>query len=247
MRQIHSLWKEAFLGLLSLSLLAIPGGGCGGGTSGGGTAGSTTFEGTVAGNGGETGTVTVTVETTVAALNVSITSKAKAQTSGDVNATGECIIVGDPPIPLSGTFTPSTGAMDLSSSDGTTNFTGTIGSGEMSGTFTGPGGLSGGFSGLNASDSTVTTYCGTFSGGDSGVFNVQVDSSGNLSGSAIPTSDTGGSPVSLSGTVTGNSITGESSEGNSFSGTIAGNDVSGTFEVTGGGTGTFSGSAGACE
>ena len=239
MRQIHSFWRGAFLSLLSLSLLAIPGGGCGGGSAGGGgTSTSTDFEGTLAGNGGETGTLSVTVETDVASL--------KTQTSEEVAATGVCIFVGQPPVDLTGTFTPLSGDLSLTG-DGTT-FTGTISGGRTSGTFSNPTtGLSGGFSGLDSSDSTVTTYCGTFSGGDTGVFNVQVDSSGNLSGSAIPTSDTGGSPVSLSGTVTGNSITGESSEGNSFSGTIAGNDVSGTFEITGGGTGTFSGSTGACE
>lgn len=239
MQRIHSLWREAFLNLLFLSLLAIPGGGCGGGTSGGGTAGSTDFEGTLAGDGGETGTISVTVETDVAAL--------KAQTSGDVAATGVCIFVGQPPVDLSGTFTPSSGDLSLTG-DGTT-FTGNISGGEVSGTFSNPTtGLSGGFSGLDSSDSTVTTYCGTFSGGgDEGIFNVQVDSSGNLSGTAICTAGEGCNAVDLSGTVSGNSISGQSSEGNSFSGTIAGNDVSGTFEVTGGGTGTFSGSTGACE
>lgn len=88
MRSIHFLRKGAFLSLLSLSLLAIPGGGCGGGTSGG-AAGSTDFEGTLAGDDGETGTISVTVATDVAAL--------KMQTSGDVEAT-------DGSKSLSGTF-----------------------------------------------------------------------------------------------------------------------------------------------
>lgn len=246
MRSIHFLRKGAFLGLLSLSLLAIPGGGCGEGTSGG-TTGSTDFEGTLAGDGGETGTISVTVGTDVAAL--------KAQTSGDVEATGVCIFVGQPPVDLSGTFNSSSGDLSLTG-DGTT-FTGNISGGEVSGTFSNPTtGLNGGFSGLDSTEGTVTLLCGTFAqsspGDDAGVFNVQVDSNGNLSGTSICTSGEGCNPVDLSGSVTGNTVNGTTSdEGVTFEGTITTNadgskSVSGTFEG-GDAAGTFSGGTTACE
>jgi|GEM_PF-484233 len=242
----HLKQKWAYLFLSTLCLLAV--GRCGGG---GEVASSTTFNGTLAGNGGQTGTITVTVQSTVASSSLfSIIRRAEAQST--VSASGECVFVGQPPVSLSGTFTPSTGALSLTG-DGTT-FTGTASGGQMSGTFSNPTtGLSGGFSGLSG---TVTTYCGTYQHapecptGDSGTFNVQIDSAGNLSGTTQVTSGSG-SPVSLSGTVTGNTFSGTSNQGNAFSGTISadGNSVSGTFEQTcppNTGMGTFSGCVDAC-
>lgn len=246
MKNKRSLWKGAVFGLLSLSLLVIPGGGCGGG--GGGADGSTDFEGTLAGDGGETGTISVTIATDVAAL--------KAQASEDVTATGVCVFVGQPPVDLSGTFTPSNGAITLSG--GGTTFTGNVSGDEISGTFSNPTtDLSGGFSGLDSSDGAVTLLCGTFAqsspGDDAGVFNVQVDSGGNLSGTSLCTSGEGCNPVDLSGTVTGNTVTGTTSddEGVTFEGTITTNadgskSVEGTFEGGDAG-GTFSGGTTACE
>ncbi len=242
-----------------LTLASVVGGtwGCGEAEEGG-LAGATTFEGTVAGNGGETGTFNVTVQSEVAtSARFSIVRRAEAQGTGDVPATGECIIVGQPPVLLSGTFTPATGAMNLSSSDGATNFTGTIEGEEASGTFTGPGGLIGGFSALSTANGEVTVFCGTFQhapecpGSDSGTFNVQIDSNGNLSGTTIVTSGSGSS-VTLTGTVTGSTFSGFSSDGNAFSGSIGpdGQSMSGTFAQTcdpNTGTGTFSGNTSACE
>src|SRR5207245_414900 len=98
-----------------------------------------------AGNGGETGIFNVTIDTVVASSSrFSIIQTATAQAT--VNATGNCIITGQPTVSLSGTYTPSNGALSLTSGDGTTVFTGTIANGTASGTFTGPNGLSGGFS-----------------------------------------------------------------------------------------------------
>lgn len=249
MKPIHSFRKGAFFGLLSFALLSIPGGGCGSGvgSGGGSSSGSTEFQGTLAGNGGETGTLSVTVDTQVAAF--------KLQTSGDVTATGVCIFVGQPPVDLSGTFTPSSGGLSLTG-DGTT-FTGNVSGEQISGTFSNTTtGLNGGFSGLDSTNGTVTLLCGTFAqsspGDDAGVFNVQVDSGGNLSGTSLCTSGEGCNPVDLSGTVTGNTVNGTTSdEGVTFAGTITTNpdgskSVSGTFEG-GDAAGTFSGGTAACQ
>ena len=219
---------------------------------------TTSFRGTIAGSNGTisiTGTLSVVIQTSIATTShFSFIREAQAQSSGTVGATGTCIVAnGGGTLNLSGTYNSSTGAMSISSSDGTSVFTGTVASnGYLTGTFTGPGGGKGGFSTLSeSSGATVSTYCGTYIGSpDVGVFNVEVSSTGTLSGSAIPTNGQGNG-VSLTGTVAGNSFSGTSSQSQPFKGTISGTNVSGTFQIgqngSNLGTGTFSGSTSQCN
>ncbi len=117
---------------------------------------------------------------------------------------------------------------------------------ELSGTYTGPS-ASGSFSTLTTNSGEVTTYCGTYSGDRSGVWNVIIISStGRVSGTYA--GDGGGAGL-VAGQLTGTSlaVTGEGDV--SASGTLQGNSLSGTWRHVKPGqtyTGTFSGSTGNC-
>jgi hypothetical protein len=229
-------------------LFAATLGGCGG--SGNNNSNSTTYQGTVAGTGGVTGTLTVTVNTVVAnSSHFSLIREARAQSSLDIPATGNCILAnGGGTIPLNGTFTPTSGAINLTG--GGYTFTGTIppGTGQMSGTFTGPGGVSGGFSAIStANNVTANTFCGKFNGGgtgtDFGTFNVNIDPvSGNLNGSATPDSASTGQPVTLTGkAVNATTFNGCSNQCAPFCAVVQGSVLNGNFLSNGTTIGCFSG------
>ena len=119
----------------------------------------------------------------------------------------------------------------------------------LSGDFTGS--TSGSFSTLTTNSGGVTTYCGTYSGDDSGVWNIAIISAtGQVSGTWA---DDLGDAGLIAGQLTGTSLvlTDPNEPGISASGTLQGTSVSGTWlDVSEPGqtySGTFSGSTGSCS
>lgn len=195
---------------------------------------SITYEGTVAGTGSHSGTISVTVRGSAA-------SGALRLAGSTTNLTG----------------TADAGGTNVSLSGGGFSFSGSVASGALNGTYTGPSNTSGRFSTLNATTATVTRYCGTYntvaqlSGGgtytESGTFNLQVSSNGTVTGTAATVSPEPACCEALTGTVSGSSITVTSAQGGGGTGTIGGGTVSGTGSVQSGrGSVTFSGSTAAC-
>jgi hypothetical protein len=90
----------------------------------------------------------------------------------------------------------------------------------------------------------VTAYCGTFKDNppdtNSGVFNIQVSLKGAVSGTY---SGKNGNSGTLTGSVSGTSLTVSNGSPSAIKGTISGTKLSGTitFNDGTGGTGTFSG------
>jgi hypothetical protein len=143
--------------------------------------------------------------------------------------------VGGGSISLSGTYTRSTKTLNLSGSGYT--FSGTFASGALTGTYTGPNGVTGSFSSRSAADGTITLYCGTMRNG-AGVFNLAVSATGAVSG----VFGIDGQFGYISGQVTGTTINITHADASS-TGTIQNGTVSGT-STTGN---TFSGSTSACQ
>lgn len=220
------------------------------------TGASTTFQGTIVGNAsvpsgavGLSGTVNVTVQAQVASaatpgFRLPFVATLYAQATS-VSASGTFHVTNDSQTTtLSGTFDSSTKALNLSG--GGFTFTGAIDNGQMTGTFTGPNSATGTFSGLNSTTATVTRYCGTFTGTQSGVWNFEV-ANGKVLGAVVQTPKPGQSGLSIVGTLSGSTFTFTVAGITTVTGTgtIQGGSTSGTWS---GGTdsGTFSGSSSAC-
>jgi len=107
---------------------------------------------------------------------------------------------------LTGTSDSSTNAVNLSG--GGFTFAGTVNVGVLAGKYTGSNNSDGAFSSLNATNTTVTTFCGTYGspGGESGIYNVQVSTSGTASGDGISTTTIHGGFL-LNGQLTGTTLT----------------------------------------
>jgi hypothetical protein len=200
----------------------------------------------------ESGVLTVTISTgTLAVLPragslvafLSATTPAYASALVAVNATATLKIQGGASISLTGTY--DTGTHGLSLSGGGYAFTGTYSNGVLSGTFTNPTGLTGGFSAQAGSPSSVVAYCGTYAGNASGYWDVMLNSTDNvISGIAVATNS--GSLASIAGTASGSSWSGTytptSGTGGTWSMTLSGTNLTGTWSATNnGGNGTLSG------
>jgi hypothetical protein len=231
---VHSITNATLGGSINMtSACAVnaPSSSSSSGSSGGSPSGSTattTYEGTLAGNDGTSGTLSVTVDATISSNTAPIKS---ARAAGDgiekpqdvVAASGTILLSYGSTVTLTGTFDSSTSTVTLSG--GGYSFAGTATSSGFSGRFTGPNNSTGGFSAISGSASSVTAFCGTENNG--GGFNLQVSSSGVLSGE---TSD----GATLTGQVTGSTFSGSSSDGHTFTGSIQNGQTSVT--VSGGST-----------
>jgi hypothetical protein len=159
------------------------------------------------------------------------------------------------------TGTADAAGTTVSLSGGGFTFNGSVSGSALAGSYTGPNSTAGRFSSLNATSASVTRYCGTYNTtaqstgptgmtltyNESGTFNLEVSSTGTVTGTAATVSPTPACCDALTGTVTGNSITVTSSQGGGGTGTIGGGIVSGSGSVQSGrGTATFSGSTSAC-
>jgi hypothetical protein len=168
-----------------------------------------------------------------------VSTSSKVRKLAVASAAGTLTLVnGGGTVALTGSYDSTTGALSLSG--GGYNFSGMVAKGEATGSFTLPDGNVGTFTTLDATNTTVTDYCGTFQEPeDHGVWNIETTSSGALAGSAY-----GNHSLTLIGTVSGGQFTAVSDRGGTVAGTIANGQVSGTITPaagTGGGSGTFSG------
>ena len=150
--------------------------------------------------------------------------------------TGTLELTGEAAVSLTGTYEDTT--LQIMSSGGGFAFDGIITSdgAELTGSYTGPGGAAGGFSTLNDTLSTVTDYCGSYSGG--GIWNMTIDSNGRLIGLYV---DSDGSSGFIRGQLTGNSLSLTADGGVTASGTLQGTTLSGTWS-DGEDSGSWSGS-----
>ncbi len=205
--------KRTVLILLAFLLPA-----CGGGDSSSVTSG--TFSGVIAGPNGESGTLEIVIPAAQAKL-----LPTEAVTTALVDITGPLKLTGGT-IDLAGTFNPDDQSFTISG--GGYTFSGTISGGAIGGTYSGPNG-DGSFSIFDEGDGAVTTFCGTFSGDQSGTWNMIVQGGeaagtyggtvsgyfeGNVSGQTVTiTYDSLGGVSSASGTISGSSMTGAWSGG----------------------------------
>ena len=198
----------------------------------------TTFQGTVAG-GGDGGTLEVTIQ---AAVGVA----ASAATLNDLEVSG-ILRLASGSSGLSGTYDDTTRQVLLSGDGFTLDGTVSPDGSELAGSGLAPDGASGTFTTLNTA-LDPTNYCGTYSGGESGTWNVTTSTSGRVTGSFA---GTGGAGI-IGGTLTGTSVsvTYVGEERGTASGTVQGTSVSGTWRDTTGAaprpSGTFTGNTTGC-
>ena len=133
---------------------------------------------------------------------------------------------------LTGTY--NTGNKAVAVTGGGYNFAGVYdGANQVQGTVSGTG--AGTF--VAAKDASLT-FCGSFTGGDNGVWNFSIDG-GNIVGTATTTS---GTVIALNGTISGNAISVARPGGGTLaSGTRNGDNASGTWDNGVGSTGTWTG------
>ena len=193
--------------LILVVVLSACGGRSSNSTTGPSPTGNTTFQGTLAGTGGQNGTLRITIQAAVARSLFSLVRVLHAQA---VTATGTLTLSGEGgSVTLTGTYDSSTKSVNLSG--GGFAFTGTIGEGAVSGTYTGPNSSSGAFSGLDSTTSSVTQYCAPPS--DAQIFNLLISASGAVSGVGVPKVCRSPDPsprycnVSMSGRANGTSVT----------------------------------------
>ena len=181
------------------------------------TGGSTEYVGTLVG---------ATVSGT---LSLSIpTAKTTVPTSDTVNVTGKIFLSAGDTITLSGIYVKSTGYISVSGSG--YSLIGTISSGRLNGSFTGPLGSSGSFAARSSSSGgTIKVFCGSYTetspGTSHGVINVVVD------GNAV-TVIVSGLGTYYYGTISGTTVTiylAGTSGTELATGTISGSSISGTY------------------
>ena len=174
------------LALLTVLLLSACGGNDSAPTTPSPGASTTTFSGTLAGSSGQSGTLTVTVQAQVSASVASILERwlvvpLHAQAA---SATGSVHLTGGTTQLLTGTYDATTKGLDLSG--GSFAFKGSVSTGVLNGTYTGPKSASGVFSTRSTTGGTVTVYCGSIFQGTSsnakGAFNLVVSPTGGVSG-----------------------------------------------------------------
>ena len=208
---------------------------------------TTTYIGAFA-SGTRSGTISVSISSGSALVVYALPTAISAQVgSGSSSASGTMVFTDGSSVSLSGTFTSSTGALALNGSSGF-SLTGTLAAGTLSGALANSGG-NGTFVALPPSNGSASkVFCGTYGGSDAGSWNVVISSLGSVSG--VAASLRGGSPVTLTGTLSGNVITLTSSDHGSAQGTLSadGSSISGTWTAVGNssGSGTFQGGTGAC-
>ena len=206
---------------------------------------TTFFEGSFCGP-DQCGMLEATIRTVVAtaALSAGLQPQVESESSGGLRLAG-----GAGTVSLDGTYDDSTGRLTLSG--GGFVFEGRLerNRSELADTYSGPGGTSGGFAVLNATDVEVTPYCGSFTGeGEDevkeGVLNMVVSDTGRVVGMYVHTETfTSGR---IGGQLAGTSLTVTADEGITANGVLQGNELSGTWEDQDV-SGRFSGSTGRCQ
>jgi len=202
------------------------------------TPAATDYAGFVASTGGQTGPLSIVFASPVSAppaINEAGTGP-NLSSGAPVNATGTVSIGGGASAAITGTL--EGGTLNMTGAGWT--LTGSLLHGQLVGTFTGPGGVTGSLSAVaSASGSPAKTYCGYFDGSDltidppetvGGTFSVVIAGTVVL-GTAV--SD-GGNVIDFSGTATATSFTVQkvTTEGTlNASGTYDANGTEGTYNT----------------
>jgi len=146
---------------------------------------------------------------------------------------------------LTGSYDPATQSLTaqgtVQTGIGAIAFTARFENGQLSGTWTGPGGLSGSLSGLGISLGPIALYCGPFVGARQGRVTLAV--SGSLAGGAAVFA--GNQALLLTGSASGSALDLSFANGGRATGTVAGANVSGNWSDAAG-NGTFSASSSNC-
>jgi hypothetical protein len=213
---------------------------------------STDYVGLLASTDGDTGPLSITFASPVAAPPAPQTATGPSFSSGaPVNATGTVSLGGSAPVAISG----SVNGGALSMTGGGWTLTGTLLDGKITGTFTGPGGVSGSLAAISSTEgSPALAFCGTFTGTDVttnppspdlGTFSAVVAGTVVL-GTAV---GDGGTVTDFSGSATATSFTVSKTQGTvllSASGTYNATSTNGTYNIKVSGvvatSGTFTGS-----
>ena len=182
------------------------------------------YQGTVSGSSGLNATLILTMNTQYNAENAT-----GVLDLGDTGGT----------ISLRGNF--STGGV-LSVSGGGYTFSGNASEGALLGSFSGPDSTSGAFSTLDSTENTITLYCGTFTGSDSGIWNMEISSNHDAAASAVSASHT----TLYTGDILGSNLSLTNTAGANASGVLSGTTLNGTWQTPDGDSGTFSASTEAC-
>ena len=149
-------------------------------------------------------------------------------------ATGTLTPVGQAGVSLTGTYASGSGAVNLSG--GGRTLVGTISSGKLNGTYTGPDGVGKFGTQQGATSSDVQLFCGTYTGDSQGVWNLSKAGSA-LSGAYA---DDGGDSAQLTGSLSGSSIS-ITFSGGTESGTLATSTTMNGNWTAGSASGTWQG------
>jgi hypothetical protein len=238
--------------VVSFMLAQLSGCSSGGSTApaDGGTTGKTLTTTTYAGTFADpktSGSLTVSITSSSASASRILPATLEAQTIASGSATGTLVFLSGVTVTVSGTYSAATGALTLSG--GGYSFSGTLSSGNMTGSYSGPNG-SGNFA-TQAPSSTgaaAKTYCGTYAtSNDYGWLNLVISAGGNVGGMAVAI--VGAASVGISGSLSGSSLSATTTANVPIQGALSadGNSIAGTYVPTGvAGSGTFQGSTTSC-
>ena len=172
-------------------------------------------------------------------FQMTINAQGKISGSATSTNTGETFT-------LTGSVKNSDGGFSAGSTSNGATFTGTVAGTSMNGTWeSSQYGTSGTFTGskVGSGPNYAGNWGGTYTGDDTGIFQLTINAQGSVSGSA--TSSNTGESFTLSGSIdsNGNFTAGTTSDGATFTGSITGDSMSGTWEsIVYGTSGTFTGS-----
>jgi hypothetical protein len=132
-------------------------------------------------------------------------------------------------------------------------FVGTLKGTVLSGNYTGPTGVVGGFSAIDATHTATTAYCGTYTSDDltavgnqdSGSFVLSVSLDGTVAGASL-TADGSALAVMFLGRRDGDSLSLTTSFGTPAAGTFSNGAVTGSFQTTHRTTATFTATPSLC-
>ena len=185
-----------------------------------------TFIGTVSGANGLSGTLEITV-------------LASSHAEG-------ALYIGASAVSLIGRFDAAASVINVLGGD--FSLLGTLSNSVVIGTFTRADGSVGGFSAVDATHTAVTTFCGTYTGGDgtTGALDMALSTTGSAAGSSMQ-SDGNAPPLLFVGRVNAGSLTMATASGLAANGTIQNGTAAGTFQVSPVSAGSFSAMSSACR
>jgi trimeric autotransporter adhesin len=151
---------------------------------------------------------------------------------------------------LTGSFDATSGALHMTG--GSNSLNGTLANGTINGTFTNAGGTGQFSAAPNSSTGTVPrVYCGSYAStanNEVGWLNLVIATTGAVSGTAQAVNVSGKSAITMTGTLSGSTLTLTTSEQLTATATMSSdaNSLSGSFNQSGGATGTFQASKASC-